>query len=260
MARLWLSRVFRGRRRVYAYAMTFDPKNKADKAKLYPVLRALSDIDPRKTPELLMDEAVGYPVARGQDYVRNMRRGEIAAIYAALIHQWLLEHHFDLAHRLAPEIFPKTPEQRWQAIVDEKAISDRFRLVLVPLTVGIVERESQLKPADTTIRLGERFCFELDSEVEGSAVAFQAVRGQWHNIPLDANGETNARIQSGQNHLPKKTDGKLDPLTECDDEGLHQFVMISAPTDDIPTNIQSLNTWVADNPTFLHRITVQFVK
>ena len=70
--------------------MSFDPKNKADKAKLYPVLKALAELDPRKTPELLMDDAVGYPVARGQDYVRNMRRGEIAATYATLIHQWLL--------------------------------------------------------------------------------------------------------------------------------------------------------------------------
>ncbi|NHM20253.1 hypothetical protein [Tritonibacter mobilis] len=103
--------------------MSFDPKSKADKAQLYPVLRALSDLDPRKTPELLMDDALGTPVARGHDYVRNMRRGEIAATYATLIHQWLLEHHFALAHRLAPEIFPETAEQRWQAILDQRARS-----------------------------------------------------------------------------------------------------------------------------------------
>lgn len=240
--------------------MSFDPKDKTDKAKLYPVLKALADLDPRKTPELIMDDAVGYPVARGQDYVRNMRRGEIAAAYAALIHQWLLENHFDLSHRLAPEIFPETPEQRWQAIVNERAVSNRFRLVLVPLTMGIVERDSQLKPADTTIRLGERFCFELDSETEGHAIAFQGMRGQWHNVPLGPKGEACALIQSGQNRLPKTSDGKLDPLTESHDEGLHEFVLITAKTDDIPTNIQSLNTWIADRPNTLHRITVQIVK
>ena len=240
--------------------MSFDPKNKADKAKLYTVLKALADLDPRKTPDLIMDDAVGYPVARGQDYVRNMRRGEIAATYAALIHQWLLEHHFDLAHRLAPEIFPETPEQRWQAIVNERAIRDRFRLVLVPLTMGIVERESQLKSADTTIRLGERFCFELDGEIEGHAIAFQGVRGQWHNVPLGPNGEASAPIQSGQNRLPKTSDGKLDPLTENHDEGVHEFVLITAPNDVFPTSIQSLNTWIADRANMLHRITVQFVK
>lgn len=218
-------------------SMSFDPKSKSDKAKLYPVLKALADLDPRKTPELIMDDAVGYPVARGQDYIRNMRRGEIAATYAALIHHWLLEHHFDLAHRLAPEIFPETPEQRWQAILDERARPDCFRLVLVPLTMGIVERESQLKPAEKTIRLGERFCFELDSETEGYAIAFQAVRGQWHNIPLGSNGEVSAPIHSGQSRLPKNSDGKIDPLAENHDEGLHDFVLITAPTSDIPTSI-----------------------
>ena len=240
--------------------MIFDPKNKADKAKLYPVLKALADIDPRKTPELLMDDAVGYPVARGQDYIRNMRRGEIAATYAALIHQWLLEHHFDLAHRLAPEIFPETPEQRWRSILDERALADSFRLVLVPLTMGIVERDSQLKTADTTIRLGERFCFELDSEIEGHAIAFQCVRGQWHNIPLGSNGEVNAPIHSGQNRLPKTHDGRLDPMTENNDEGHHEFVLITTPTDDTPADFRSLVSWVADCECELHRISVQVVK
>jgi hypothetical protein len=240
--------------------MSFDPKNKADKAKLYPVLKVLADLNPRKTPELLMDDAVGYPVARGQDYVRNMRRGEIAATYATLIHQWLLEHHFDLAHRLEPEIFRETPEQRWRAILDERAKTERFRLVLVPLSMGIVERESQLKTSDTTIRLGERFCFELDSETDGFVIAIQRVRGQWHNIPLGSNGEPNTGIQSGQNQFPRTMDDSLDPLTENHDEGHHEFVLITAMTDDIPTDFQSLVAWVTDSECELHRASAQIMK
>lgn len=240
--------------------MSFDPKKKADKAKLYPVLKALADLDPRKTPELLMDDAVGYPVARGQDYVRNMRRGEIAATYAMLIHKWLTEHHFELSHRLAPQIFPETPEQRWQAILDERAQTDRFRLVLVPQVMGIVERQSQLKPANTTIQLGERFCFELDIETEGYAIALQGVRGKWHNIPLGPNGETSAPIQGGKIQLPRSQGGQLDPLTENHDEGLHEFVLVTAPTGDMPVDIVNLITWVADNLCDLHRVSVQVVK
>lgn len=239
--------------------MSFDPKNKAHKAKLYPVLKALADLDPRKTPELIMDDAVGYPVARGQDYVRNMRRGEIAATYAALIHQWLLEHHFDLSHRLAPEIFPETPEQRWQAIIDERAISYRFRLVLVPLTMGIVERESQLKPADTTIRLGERFCFELDSEIDGYAFAFQNVRCQWHNIPLGEQGKIGFPIESGQNRFPKTQDGQLDPLIEQHDIGAHTFILIVSEASDVPSKISHLETWVKAFKCSIHRATANFV-
>lgn len=240
--------------------MSFDPKNKTDKAKLYPVLKALADLDHRKTPELLMDDAVGYPVARGQDYVRNMRRGEIAATYATLIHQWLIEKHFEFARRLAPEIFPETPEQRWQEILNERARTDSFRLVLVPQVMGILERESQLKQADTTIRLGERFCFELESEEEGFVIALQGVRGQWHNIPLGPNGEVSAPIRAGVSHLPRLSGGQLDPLAENHDEGLHEFVLVVAPTKDMPVDIKGLIAWIAGNQCELHRVAVQVVK
>jgi len=240
--------------------MSFDPKNKADKAKLYPVLKALADLDHRKTPELLMDDAVGHPVARGQDYVRNMRRGEIAAPYATLIHQWLIENHFDFAHRLAPEIFPETPEQRWQTTLVERARTDSFKLVLVPLVMGILERESELKPADTTIRLGERFCFELESEEEGFVIALQSVREQWHNIPLGPNGEASAPIRSGVSHLPRLSGGQLDPLAENHDEGLHDFVLVVALTGNIPVDIKCLIAWIAGNRCELHRVAVQVIK
>ncbi len=79
-------------------AMSFDPKNTAARvmsspqscasssrilavrlASITSLGKAMADLNPRKTSELLMDDTVGHPVARGQDYVRNMRRGEIAA-------------------------------------------------------------------------------------------------------------------------------------------------------------------------------------
>lgn len=240
--------------------MSFDPKNKADKAKLYPVLKALADLDSRKTPELIMDDAVGHSVARGQDYVRNMRRGDIAATYATLIHQWLTEQHFELAHRLAADIFPETPEQRWQTILEQRARFDSFRLVLVPQVMGIVERESQLKSVDASIRLGERFCFELESEEEGFVIALQGVRGQWYNIPLGPNGEASAPIQIGVNQLPRIQGGQLDPLAENQDEGLHEFVLITAPTGDIPVDLKGLIARIAGNQCELHRVSVQVIK
>lgn len=240
--------------------MFFDPKNKEHKAKLYPVLKALADLDPGKTPELIMDLAVGYSIARGKDYTRNMRRGDINSTFAELTYQWLERHHFNLAHRISPEIFPETVEQRWQRIVDEHAKSDCLKLILVPASMGIVERESQLKPVDTTIRLGERFGFALDSETEGYAVALQCVRGKWHNIPLGPDGEISAAIQTGTNRLPQQEGNKLDPLSENHDEGEHAFVLIVGQTEDIPTDISTLTTWLHDMPCDMYRASAQFVK
>lgn len=240
--------------------MAFDPKSKEHKAKLYPVLKALADLEPGKTPEMIMDQAVGYPIARGKDYTRNMRRGDINSTFAELTHQWLAKHHFDLAHRLSPEIFPETPNQRWQTILEERAQPDCLKLVLVPASMGIVERESQLKPVDKTIRLGERFGLELDSETDGYAISLQCVRGKWHNIPLGPDGETSLAIQAGINRLPQKEGCKLDPLSENQDEGQHAFVLVVAQTEDIPTGISNLITWVHDTPCDLHRVSAQFVK
>ncbi|WP_066707198.1 hypothetical protein [Celeribacter ethanolicus] len=208
----------------------------------------------------IMDAALGRKIVMGKDYVANFRKGKIRRAYAKLIYEWLTEHHFDLLLQVAPEKFPETPEQRWQAILEERARSDCFRLVLVPKTMGIVERESQLKPADLTLRLGERFCFELDSEAEGHAVALQSVRGQWHNIPLGSEGETSAPVQVGKSHLPKIPNGQLDPLAENHDEGLHEFVLVTASEADIPADIKSLVTWVFEHPCDLHQVKVQFVK
>ncbi len=239
--------------------MSFDPKNKADKAKLYSVLKALADLDPRKTPELIMDDAVGYPVARGQDYVRNMRRGEIATTYAALIHQWLLEYHFALAHRLAPEIFPETPEQRWQAIVDERAKFNSLKIVLLETEFGIARRSSQRREATTNIRFGALYCLELECQEEGTAILFQRVHGNWHNIEIGSDMATSANLKAGLNLLPQGLNGP-DPLYEEEHEGIHDFVLVVSRETNIPTRINQLVDWIASHDYDLHKTSVQFAK
>jgi len=238
--------------------MSFDPKSKAHKAKLYKALVAAAELASEPFDQFLQTPFdPNWSLA--DNYRRNLQRGEYSAIRAKVLYDFLLNHHFNVAHLEVPEMFPQTPETRWREILDEKATSDRFRLAIVSTAMGIIERESQLKSADTAIRLGERFCFELDSEADGHVVAFQGVRGQWHNIPLGSDGEPCAEIQAGQNHLPKTMEGKLDPLRENHDEGLHDFVLVTAQTGDIPTDLKNLITWVADNPCNLHRVTVQVV-
>lgn len=94
----------------------------------------------------------------------------------------------------------------------------------------------------------------------GHAIAFQGVHSQWHNILLGVNGEASAEIQVGQNQLPNTPDGKLEPLSESHDDGVHEFVLVTASPSDIPTDITSLVAWVTNTPSELYRIAVQFVK
>lgn len=245
---------------MYAVPMIFDPKNKTHKALLYPILKALADLDPRKTPELVMEEALGYSFARGTDYARNMRRGEINATFATLTHQWLMEHHFDLAHRLAPDIFPETSEQRWQVIVDERATTDKLKVVLAEKSFGISRRNSKRRKAATTIRFGALYCLELECQEEGTAILFQKVHGQWHNIEIGPDTLTAANLDAGLNLLPQGSDGGPDPLYEEEHEGIHDFVLVASTEGEIPKAINQLVSWIAGNQCEIHKTSVQFAK
>ena len=82
--------------------MPFDPKDKEQKKKLFPVLKALADLQPGMTPELILYDALGQTIPHGADYVSTMRKGEIKTTYAQIAYDWLITHHFNIAHQFAP--------------------------------------------------------------------------------------------------------------------------------------------------------------
>lgn len=240
--------------------MSFDPTNASHKAQLYPILKALADLDPRKTPELIMDDAVGYPIPHGKDYARNMRKGQIDKTFARLTYQWLMQYHFDLAHRISPQIFPDTPTKRWRQYLDEHAIKGHLTIQLVPSTMGIVQRDSALQTADDTLKLGQRFCLQLDSAVNDHAIALQGINDRWGVLELAPDRSAVAIIQQGINRLPRLSSGQIDPLSENGPEGLHEFVIVSALTRDIPTAVDQLIIWVhGDVERHLHHMSVRMV-
>ncbi|EEE36365.1 hypothetical protein RKLH11_198 [Rhodobacteraceae bacterium KLH11] len=239
--------------------MSFDPKSKAHKAKLYKALVAAAELENEPFDQFLQTP-FSPPWSLADNYRRNLQRGEYSAIRAKVLHEFLLNRHFSVAHLEAPEIFPQTPEMRWREILDARATSDRLRIVIAKSQFGIVERESQLEVADTTLKLGQPFLLELTSDIDGHAVALQGVRGQWHPIPLGQDGALSAPVVAGKNLLPGHPDGRPDPLIEGHDEGLHEFVLITAQKTVVPVEAKRLAIWVADNPCSLFRISVQFVK
>ena len=236
--------------------MSFDPKNKDHKAQLYRALVAAAELSNARFDEFLQIP-FNPPWALAPNYRRNLQRGDYSAIRAQVLYEFLRDHHFTVAHRAAPDIFPYTPAMRWREILDHRATSDRLRLVFVPRSMGIVERESQLKPADTTIRLGQLFCFELDSETDGYAIALQGRGEQWHGIPLGPEGEAPGPIHPGTNRLPQRADGALDPFSENHHEGPHDFVLITAEDPTVPVSIDRLISWVHAHPCSLYRTHVQ---
>jgi len=239
--------------------MSFDPKSKAHKAKLYKALVAAAELENQPFDQFLQ-KPFDPPWSLADNYRRNLQRGEYSAIRAKVLYDFLLSHHFNVAHLEAPEIFPQTPEMRWREILDARATSDRLRIVIAKSQFEIVERESQLEAAGTTLKLGQPFLLEFTGDTDGYAVALQGVRGQWHPIPLGQDGALPASIVVGKHLMPEHSDGRPDPLVENHDQGRHESALIVSLRADIPSDLPRLATWVHEVDCNLHIVTVRVVQ
>ena len=232
--------------------MSFDAENKEDKAQLYQVLKAVAKLAYGDTVELVIDRAVGQPIPRGLGATRNLRRGEYDSLVAQITHRWVEKFHFTLAHEVAPDLFPNTPVRQWRKILNERAGETGFNLVLVPSTFGALQRESEMEKAEQVIKLGQKFCLKLESNIDCHAIALQGRGDHWNVIGLGDHKTASAVIQTGINHLPQLSNGQLDPLCENSDEGITDFVMITAATDRIPLEVERLIKWVNENECNIH--------
>jgi len=209
--------------------MTFDPTSKDDKKQLYKVLKAVARLNYGDTIDLVIDRAIGQPIPHGPTWQRNYRRGEYDSVIAQITHRWVEKHH--------------------------------FTLMLVRSSFGIAKRKSQLDKVDQIIKWGQLFCLELDSETDCYAIAFQSRGDDWGVLSLGANGkDASGSIQKGINRLPQDNDGNLDPFEEDSDEGLTDFVVVTAKTDRIPMEIDRLIKWVNENECNIYRQTIRLTR
>ncbi|WP_139163150.1 hypothetical protein [Epibacterium ulvae] len=215
--------------------MAFDPKNITHRKQLYPVLKALADQDPHKGPLDVLDDAMGHLLSRGTDYLSNMRKGQYATSIAARLHKWITEHHADLGRMFAAGLFPEAQSSAWDAFLERYATRGKLRLVkFKPSSLGLVERTRQTSKPDDTIKLGEKFCFQLECEDDRYVRAFQIYKGEWHPIPVGANEAMGTTITARQKLVPVLADGTPDPLVEQHDLGPHQFVVLASQSGDFP--------------------------
>lgn len=238
--------------------MPFDPTSKDDKAQLYQALKAIAKLTYGDTVDFVIDRAIGQPVPHGDNWQRNYRRGEYNSTIAQITYRWIEKHHFVVAHEIAPDIFPNTAARQWRAILNERADDTRLKLVLVPSTLGVIQRDSQLKAVDQVIKHGQRFCFELDSDNDGYAIALKGHGDRWEMIPLGMDGKSAVgQLQKGINRLPQDLQGNIDPISEDSDEGISDFVIITAATNRIPVEISHLIKWANENECALNRRVVR---
>lgn len=236
----------------------FDPTSREHKKQLYPVLRALSDIDPRTTPELLIDKACGQPLHRGTDYIKNVAKGDFAKSIAQLVYVYLRDHHFGIAHTISPDIFPETPAMRWRQILKERAVIGNLKIVPMKREMGVAQRVRDIDTADTSLKLGQPFCLELTTEHDVHIILLQGIRDRWHPLPLVDAGEFPLKVHAGTHILPQLASGAPDPIAEHHDLGLHEFAVVMSGMSTIPLAVEKLVLWVNDNDCQMHGTKVTF--
>lgn len=238
--------------------MTFDPKNTVHKTKLYRAIVAAAELSNQRFDDFLQIP-FSPPWSLAANYRRNMQRGNYSATRAKVLHDFLRDHHFAVAHKTASDIFPETVEMQWRRVLDEKAIGSKLTIKLVPSGFGVLERRSRLITAEYTLKLGQEFVFELDSEHAGHATILQGIRGQWLPLDVGHDGSTVVPVVLGANIFPCLKDGESDPIRESHDAGMHEFICIVSTIPGIPTEIEQLVTWVGEKECGLHRVSVRFV-
>ena len=227
---------------------------------LYQAVRGVADLTSTTVVQLIDQALQGLP-AVGTDYESNFRRGNIAAAKAALIHRWLEENHFDLARTFAPDLFQTNPKSAWELFIDAKAATGRLSVVQLKSNAGLIERDDQLLEVGETLRLTQRFCFELRSELKGVALAFQKYNHEWHNLPLGADSRNlKGSVTDSPQVLPHDKDGKPIGLRENNDTGQHEFVIVVSEDRKLPTDMNKLAQLGEDGERVeVHRIAVRFV-
>lgn len=237
----------------------FDSKNQEHKAQLYRAIVEAAEL--ANIPfDTFLQIPFDPPWALAADYRRNLSRGTYSTARARVLYDFMLNQHFDVAHRTAPDIVPDTPERRWRAILDEQAITGQLKIVQMKVDLGIVQRADAIDAAETTIKLNQPFCFELDSDHDGYAIALQGLRNSWHPIELGPNGNHRVPIATGSNLFPIDADGQPHTISEDHDLGLHEFVVVSSMELQGAVGISELIKMTTNNRLRINHVHVQFVQ
>lgn len=212
--------------------------------------------------DLLLDDALGEAQSRGTDYESNFRKGKIAAMKAMMIQQWLEQNYFEEAKEATKNIetnlFQINPKSAWDSLIEANAITGKLSVILLTKQMGIAQRSKEVQESATTIRLGQDYCLELDSDLVGHCVAFEGYQGQWHPLSLGADTRRlRVEVQQGVQRLPRDSKGDPIALVELNDGGEHQFVCVVSEDSTLPTDRQGLLKKKDDID--LHRVVVRFV-
>lgn len=172
-------------------------------------------------------ESLGRSVPTGSGYEDNFRAGRLARQTANQIYRWMVREYPDHAARLDRDLSANEAEgRRWRSFLQEHGRFERIAAVLLPEpSIGVVAFAKPEPLARPVIPLGAPFCFEIDSDRDGVAIAFQNVGESWHALPL-RQGALSEAVIWGCQYLPRQMNSEPLALSEEAHSGRHGFLFL----------------------------------
>lgn len=189
------------------------------------------------TWNVVFAQAFAHAGAVSLGYEDNLRKGRAAARRAHLLFDWFTVHHPERAAELRWTLEGETAAA-WEALIADQTPTEGLGIIRLPDhppgVVSFADLPSLMTPR---LRLGERFCFALDSSFDGTVLALQMQRRCWYVLPL-ARNQMVAALRSGRQHLPfDEASAAPIPLTETETTGLCHFAFVLTGTHEAVLNL-----------------------
>ncbi|WP_282078663.1 hypothetical protein [Epibacterium ulvae] len=195
---------------------------------LYKVAKSVATTTPL-TLERFLNKALGITGDPEWGDLANIRNGKLAREKCQTLYDYLAKHHYEHAQTQDAELFPRRLISDVGAYIEANAHKGRLRIVLQDQALELVKRKANRPDGVVHIRPEQGFFFELNAVQSGYALAYQFYQGTYHPLPLGVDGETlMGRVIEGPQYLPKAYDGEVSILSEDEDLGDHQFIILTA--------------------------------
>lgn len=248
-----------------------------ERKKLYPVAKAIKDLKKIKEWNEFLNLISISDVLYGDSFAGLFSSGRISRKVAAEIYSWIAANHPQIGRRLAPDIFQKSLLTPWNGFIAAHGQYGALSTVN-PEAMGLTQRDGNLPEESDPIPFGRAYCFSLNCEIYGVAIALEAHEGgEWHPIALGATDlELAMHVNAGKIFLPWNADqAKPLVLRERSDDGLQQFIVLLSdiktigvceakifPKEPIhPTVLDEIahSLSSAESKFYVHRVNVNFV-
>lgn len=234
--------------------MYFDPLKASPehKIQLYEVSRQVKNRI-GCTWYVFFNDHVGLDVE--EKYEDSLRKGSCSNANVTKIHAYIVKHYLALGIEHAPNMFDPSSLSNWDNFLEKNGVWGNADVRTLG-EMGLTQQSDRRPISKTHVRLGQEFCFTLESDHDAGLMGFEAYKGEWYPMPLGVSDKALVTtIAEGAQDIPKHPEtGDLIIMREDNDPGLHGYAFIIAKHAFLLTLQRHIPNILALDEKYLNRI------